>query len=114
MKPANTKARNLLGKLERLADPGNNGTPGEMAAAHKKLQWLKSRFDFSESEPVEMMDIFAGLKHKRILRRAAHVHTFQTADFDVASSVKWAIEKATGIPCLFLGGDLLATTTVAT
>jgi hypothetical protein len=32
-------------------------------------------------------------------------------DFDVASSVKWAIEKATGIPCAFRGGDLLAEAT---
>ena len=60
------------------------------------------------------MDIFAGLKFKRNIRRAAHVHTFQRTDFDVASSVKWAIEKATGIPCVFRGGDLLAETTPGT
>jgi hypothetical protein len=46
--------------------------------------------------------------------RAAHVHTFQPADFDVGSAVKWAIEKATGIPCVFRGGDLLAEATPGT
>jgi hypothetical protein len=114
MKPANTKARALLGKLERLADPANGATPDEMAAARRKLHRLKSRFDFSGPAPDETMDIFAGLQFKRHVRRAAHVHTFQAADFDVASSVKWAIEKATGIPCVFRGGDLLAETTPGT
>jgi hypothetical protein len=111
MKPANTKARALLGKLERLADPANGGTPGEIAAAKRKLQRLKDRFDFTAPAPGETMDIFAGLKWKGNIRRAAHVHTFQPADFDVASSVKWAIETATGIPCAFRGGDLLAEAT---
>jgi hypothetical protein len=110
MKPANTKARALLGKLERLADPANGGTPDEIAAAKRKMQRLKDRFDFTGPAPDETMDIFAGLKFKRKTSRAAHVYTFRTADFDVASSVKWAIEKATGIPCLFRGGELLAET----
>jgi hypothetical protein len=114
MKPANAKARALLGKLERLADPANGGPPGEIDAAKRKLQWLKSRFDFSGAAPEDTMDIFAGIKHKRHMTRAAHVYTFRSVDFDVGSSVKWAIEKATGIPCLFRGGDLLAETTPAT
>jgi hypothetical protein len=113
MRPANTKARDLLGKLERLADPANGGTPGEIAAARRKLQRLKERLDFSARAPGETLDIFAGLRFTRSVRRAAHVHTFQSADFDVASSVKWAIENATGIPCLFRGVDLLAETTTS-
>jgi hypothetical protein len=108
MKPANTKARDLLGKLERLADPANGGTPDEIAAAKRKLQRLKDRFNFTAPVPADTMDIFAGLNSKRKMSRAAHVYTFQSADFDVASSVKWAIEKATGIPCVFRGGELLA------
>jgi hypothetical protein len=111
MKPANTKARALLGKLERLADPANGGMPDEIAVARKKLQRLKDRFDFTAPAPAETMDIFAGLKFKRKTSRAAHVHTFQPADFDFASSVKWAIETATGIPCVFRDGDLLAEAT---
>jgi len=114
MKTANTKARALLGKLERLADPANGGTPDEVAAAKRKLQRLKGRFDFNSPAPTETMDIFAGLKFKRNTGRAAHVHTFQPADFDVASAVKWAIEKATGIRCVFRGGALLAEATPGT
>jgi plasmid stabilization system protein ParE len=114
MKSANTKARDLLGKLERLADPANGGTPGEIAAAQRKLHRLRDRLDFSAPAPDETMDIFAGLQFKRNVRRAVHVHTFQPADFDVASAVKWAIEKATGIPCRFRGADLLAETTPGT
>ena len=114
MKTANTKARALLGKLERLADPANGGTPDEVAAAKRKLQRLKGRIDFTAPAPAETMDIFAGLKFKRHTGRAAHVHTFQPADFDVASAVKWAIEEATGIRCVFRGGALLAEATPGT
>ena len=114
MKPANTKAHALLGKLERLADPANGGTPNEIAVASRKLQRLKGRFDFTAPTPAETMDIFAGLKLKRKFGAAAHVHTFQPADFDVASSVKWAIETATGISCVFRGRDLLAEATPGT
>jgi hypothetical protein len=42
------------------------------------------------------------------------VHTFKRTDFDVANSVKWAIETATRIPCLFRGEDLLAETAANT
>ena len=35
-KQANAKARDLLGKLERLADPANGGTPDEIATANRK------------------------------------------------------------------------------
>src|SRR5512136_1268888 len=85
MKPANAKARDLMGKLERLADPANGGTPDEIAAANRKLQRLKARFDFSGPAPAVTMDIFAGLKVKRAARNAAHIYTFQMADYDVAN-----------------------------
>jgi hypothetical protein len=93
MKPANTKVRALRDKLERLANPANGGTPDEIAAAKRKLQRLQGRFDFTGPAPAETMDIFAGLIFKRNISRAAHVHTFRPADFDFASSVKWAIER---------------------
>jgi hypothetical protein len=75
MKPAGTKARALLGKLERLADPANGATPDEIAAARRKLQRLKDRFDFSAAPPAETLDIFAGIRRRRPSRRAAHVPT---------------------------------------
>jgi hypothetical protein len=114
MKQANVKARELLAKLERLADPANGGAPGEIAAANIKLERLRSRFDFSVPAPEETFDLFAQIRDKRRARRAAHIHTFEAAEFDIASSVKWAIEQATGIPCVFRGGDLLASAREAT
>jgi hypothetical protein len=116
MKPANTKARALLGKLERLADPANGGTPDEIATANRKLQRLQRRYDFSGPDPAEpkQMDIFAGISFKRSTRRTAHVHTFEPADFDIANSVKWALEQATGIACNFRGGELSAPVTAGT
>jgi hypothetical protein len=111
-KPANAKARTLLGKLERLADPANGGTPDEIHAARRKLERLRSRFDFSAPRPVET-DIFAGIRPRRSAR-AAHLHTFRRTDFDIANSTKWAIERATGIPCIFRGEDLLAEATTRT
>jgi hypothetical protein len=114
MKPANAKAWDLLGKLERLADPANGGTLPEIEVANHKLQRLKSRFDFSGGRTRETMDIFAGLKVKRTVRPAAHLYTFRAADFDVANCVKWAIEKATGAACVFRGEALLAAVTNST
>ena len=110
MNPANAKARALLGKLERLVDPANGGTPDEIVAATQKLERLRNRYDFSDLDPAEVdqMDIFAGISSKRKTRRTSHVYTFQPSDFDIANSVKWAIEHATGIPCKFRGGELLA------
>ncbi|MGO8696648.1 MAG: hypothetical protein ACLQVY_02870 [Limisphaerales bacterium] len=107
MKPANTKARALLAKLERLADPANGATDGEAAAAKRKLARLKSRFDFAAREQSSAKDIFAGFKFTRRVGSSAHVYTFQAAEFDIANSVKWAIETATGLRCHFRGGDLL-------
>jgi hypothetical protein len=113
MQPATKTARALLGKLERLADPANGGTPDEIAAANHKLERLRMRYDFSAPDPAELeqMDIFKGIRPKRLARRAAHLYTFRRADFDIANSVKWAIEEATGIPCHFRGEDLSAAVT---
>ena len=58
MKPANTKARVLLGKLEHLADPANGGMPDEIAAAKRKLQSLKHRFDFTSKGSEVTIDVF--------------------------------------------------------
>ena len=116
MKPANTKARALLGKLERLADPANGGTPDEIATAKRKLHRLRSRYDFSKPDPAgqEELDIFSGIARRRNTRHTAHVHTFEPPDFDIANSVKWAIEQATGIPCSFRDGELSAAVTPGT
>lgn len=113
MKRANAKARALLGKLERLAHPANGGTPDEIAAARRKVQRLRNRFDFSEPDPdeLEQLDIFAGIHSRRPARRTVHVHTFEPADFDIANSVKWAIEQAIGIACTFRGDELSAACT---
>src|SRR5580704_3042230 len=101
MKPANTKARALLAKLERLSDPANGGTGGEVANAKRKLATLKARFDFNAPAPDCAKDIFADFKYTRRIGFAAQVYTFQAAEFDIANSVKWAIETATGVPCSF-------------
>jgi len=108
MKPANARARALLAKLERLVDPTNGATDGEVAAAQRKLARLKNRFDFAAPHQVSAADIFAGFKFTRRRGAAAHIHTFRAADFDIASSVKWAIEKGTGLHCYFRGADLVA------
>lgn len=106
----------MLGKLERLADPANGGTPDEIAAADRKLQRLRSRYDFSKPDPAEheSLDIFSHIHRTRSPRRTAHVHTFEATDGDIANSVKWAIEQATGIPCSFSGGALTAAVSAGT
>jgi hypothetical protein len=116
VKPATAKARALLGKLERLADPANGGPPGEIAAAKRKLQRLRSHYDFSKQDPGERdtLDIFSGIHLTRSARRTVRIHAFKTPDFDIANSVKWAIEQATGIPCNFRDGELSAAVNAAT
>ena len=109
MKPANAKARELLEKLQALAE---RGIDGERTAAQYKLARLKARFDFSGAQPVETPDLFQG-SFKRA-RKALWVYTFGVKDFDVANSVKWAIESATHIPCVWRNGDLMAEATPGT
>lgn len=116
MKPADTRARALHGKLERLADPANGGTPDEIATANRKLHRLRSRYDFSQPNPADLdsLDIFAARFSRRQTRHSVCLYRFEPADFDIANSVKWAIEQAAGIPCSFQGGQLSAAVTART
>ena len=109
MKPANSKARALLKKLQALAE---QGIDGERIAAQNKIARLKARFDFTAPDPTETPDLFLGrFKRSTTARR---IYSFGGNEFDVANSVKWAIESATHIPCVFRDGDLLAEATPGT
>ena len=109
LKPATEKARALFEKLQALAE---RGIDGERISAQRKIARLKARFDFTASDPTEMPDLFQG----RFTRssKARWVYTFGSHEFDVANSVKWAIESATQIPCVYRHGELLAEATPAT
>jgi hypothetical protein len=109
MKPKQptTAARALFDKLAALAERGVNG---EKIAAQTKLDRLKARYDFTQ--PVKgTVDLFAGKFQRASV--AVPVFTFGD-DFDVAPSVKWAIEHATGIACAFRERELLAEATPRT
>jgi hypothetical protein len=110
MKPANSKARALLAKLEELAE---RGIDGEKASARRKLARLKARFDFTAPAPPETGDLFAGFKFNRS-SVARKIHSFNGGEFDIANCVKWAIESAAKIPCIYRNGDLLAEAAPAT
>jgi hypothetical protein len=109
LKPANPKARALLEKLQALAD---RGIDGEKLSAQKKIARLKARFDFSSAQPEETPDLFLGTFKPASTARC--IYSFGRDEFDVANSVKWAIESATRIPCVFRDGDLLAEATAST
>jgi hypothetical protein len=109
LKPANSKARALLKKLQALAE---QGIDGEKLSAQKKIARLKTRFDFSGEDLSETPDLFLG-SFKRS-SKAKLIYSFGNDEFDVANSVKWAIEAATKIPCVYRGGDLMAEATVGT
>jgi hypothetical protein len=102
MKPANSKARALLAKLEALAE---RGVDGERAAAKRSIRRLKARFDFTKPEPPETPDLFSGVFRRGNL--AVEIHFFDVKDFDIANCVKWAIESAARIPCSYRHGHLL-------
>ena len=104
--PASSKARALLKKLEALAE---RGIDGEKLAARRKLARLKARFDFSQ--PGEAGE--AGAPHLffgdfKPSRTARKIYSFGAHEFDVANSVKWAIESAAKVTCVYRHGDLLA------
>ena len=101
--PANSKARSLLRKLEALAE---RGVEGEKISARRKIARLKARFDFGQPDETGMPDLFSG-NFKRS-GTARHIYSFGAHDFDVANSVKWAIESAAKIACVYRHGDLLA------
>ncbi len=109
LKTANAKARALLEKLQALAD---RGIDGEKASAQRKLARLKARIDFSAPAPEETPDLFLGNFKRSSTARS--IYSFGSHEFDVANSVKWAIEAATKIPCMYRGGDLLAEATLST
>ena len=108
-RPANSKARALLKKLQALAE---RGIDGEKMSAQNKIARLKARFDFTVADPAETPDLFSGsFKRSTTARR---IYTFGRNEFDVANSVKWAIESATKIPCVYRDGELLAEVTPGT
>jgi len=109
LKPATAKARALLKKLEALAE---RGIGGEKTSAQNKLARLRSRFDFTGLAPSETPDLFQGRFQRAA--QAKWVYSFTRSEFDVANSVKWAIESATKIPCVYRDGELLAEATPAT
>jgi hypothetical protein len=108
-KPANTKARALLKKLLALAE---RGIDGEKASAQRKIRRLKARFDFSGPDPAETPDLFSGSFKRSTTARP--IYAFGPNEFEVANSVKWAIESATGIPCVHRDRELLAEASPAT
>lgn len=103
LKPANAKAWALLEKLQALAE---RGIDGEKLSAQRKIARLKARFDFTGAGAEDTPDLFRGsFKHGT---KARWIYSFNANEFDVANSVKWAIETATKIPCVFRHGELLA------
>jgi hypothetical protein len=109
LKPAGAQARALLKKLEALAE---RGVDGERISARAKIARLKSRFDFAVADPVKTIDLFFGdFKPSNTARR---VYSFHANEFDLANAVKWAIESATKIPCVYRDGELLAEATSPT
>ena len=109
LKPANSKARALLKKLLALAE---RGIDGEKASAQRKIRRLKARFDFSGPDPAETPDLFSGSFRRSATARP--IYSFGPNEFEVANAVKWAIESATRIQCLYRDRELLAEASAAT
>lgn len=99
---ATAKICELRRKLEALAAQGVNG---EKIAAQRKLDRLCRRVDFSGPD-LSTPDIFAGVF--TTCAEASPVATFMPDDYDIAGAVKWAIEEAAHVPCLYRGGQLCA------
>ena len=93
----------MLKKLEALAE---RGIDGERFAAQRKIVQLKARFDFNGPVPAETPDLFQGTFRRS--SKARRIWSFSQSEFDVANCVKWAIEAATGINCLYRERVLLA------
>lgn len=92
----------LRDKLRALAERGVNG---EKTTAMEKLQRLESRVDFTGPD-TRGPDLFAGQFTPATV--AAPIMEFAPIDFDIANAVKWAVEQATSIRCLYRGGQLMA------
>lgn len=101
-KPAPPKAYALRSKLEALATRGING---ERDAAKVKLERLLSRFDFTGPDP-RGENLFAGSFQRST--QAIELMPVDPTRADIINSVKWAIEHAAGIPCLYRLGVLMA------
>jgi hypothetical protein len=108
-RPATPKARALFKKLQALAE---QGIDGEKTSAQRKLSRLKARFDFTAPDPTDAPDLFSGAFKRSTTARL--VYTFGAHEFDVANSVKWAIESATNIQCVYRNGSLMAEATAST
>jgi hypothetical protein len=112
LRPSTPKARALLRKLQALAE---RGIDGERLSAQNKIARLKARYDFGlndRADPAETPNLFSGAFQRA--RKARTIYSFEPAEFDVANSVKWAIESATKIPCHFRDGELLTEATATT
>jgi len=108
LKPPGPKARAMLRKLQALAE---RGVDGEKLAAQRKIDRLKARFDF-DAPCEETPDLFQG-KFTRS-SKAKRIYSFPRNDVDVANAVKWAIESAAGIRCVYRDLQLLAEATAGT
>lgn len=106
-RPAGLKLRALRDKLEALALQGVNG---ERDAAKVKLERLLGRYDFSKPM-LRTKDLFAGVFHRASV--AVPVCAIND-DTEIANAIKWAIEQATKVPCLYREGCLWAEATPAT
>lgn len=92
----------LRDKLQALADRGING---EKEAAAAKLARLLARVDFSK--PVlQTADLFKGTFQRANV--AAPIMPFEPTDWDIESALKHAIEKETGIQCVYRADSLMA------
>lgn len=107
MKPATAKARALLAKLEAYAA---RGFEGEKINAQRKVDKMRRLYDFAAPVVLPKDDLFAG-----VFQRGTVAEVVATIpEHDIAAAAKWAIESATGIPCLFRGADLMAEAKPAT
>jgi hypothetical protein len=93
----------MLRKLQALAE---RGVDGEKLVAQRKIERLKARFDFGAPCAEETPDLFQGT-YKRS-NQTKWIYSFPQAEVDIANAVKWAIESATGVHCLYRDCDLLA------
>ena len=64
------------------------------------------RFDFDAPGRAETADLFQGRFSRA--SKAKWIYSFPPGEFELGNAVKWAIESATGIRCLYCDRDLLA------
>lgn len=105
-KPATPRLRDLRDKLKALAERGING---ERDAEILKLARLESKVDFTGPD-TRGPDLFARA-FTPATDQAHPIITFEEKDYDIGNAVKWAIESATQVRCLYHGTELLANAT---